>query len=338
MKILKNYPLSHLNTFGIDAKTSFYSIVYSIEEIRNLLSDPELKSVKKIVLGGGSNILFSQDFPGLIIQNAIKGIEVTTENPEFSLVKAGAGENWHDFVCSVIEKGLSGVENLSLIPGCVGASPIQNIGAYGVELKDVFYELEAINLHDGSLKTFTHSECQFGYRDSIFKHEAKGKYIISSVTFKLSKKALINTSYGAIEAELKEMGITEPGIKDVSNAVIKIRRSKLPDPAEIGNAGSFFKNPEVPFSVYEKLKIQFPDLVAYKTNSEKMKLAAGWMIEQCGWKGKVVNHVGMHRKQALVLVNYGGASGEELIAHARNVQGSVRAKFGVEIEMEVNVV
>jgi len=338
MKILKNYPLTHLNTLGIEAKAAFYAVVHSVDELRDLIKIPEVLNVPRLVLGGGSNILLSKDFPGLVIHNSIRGIEILKEDEDWALVKSGAGEVWHEFVCFVIDKGLGGVENLSLIPGCVGASPIQNIGAYGVELKDVFYELDAIDLSKGSLKTFTHSECGFGYRDSIFKHEAKGKYLITSVTFRLSKKHVLNTSYGAIEDELKAMGVTNPGIKEISQAVINIRRSKLPDPAEIGNAGSFFKNPEVALNVYESIKQEHPDLVAYKTGDQKMKLAAGWLIEQCGWKGKVVNRVGMHRKQALVLVNYGGASGEELLTHARNVQRSVKEKFGVEMEMEVNIV
>ncbi len=338
MKILKNYSLTHLNTLGIEAKAAFYAVVHSVDELRDLIQTPEVMNVPMLVLGGGSNILLSKDFPGLVIHNAIKGIEVLKADEDWARVKSGAGEVWHEFVCFVIDKGLGGVENLSLIPGCVGASPIQNIGAYGVELKDVFYELEAIDLNNGNLKTFTHSECGFGYRDSIFKREAKGLYVITSVTFKLSEKPVLNTSYGAIEDELKAMGVTVPGVKEVSQAVINIRRSKLPDPAEIGNAGSFFKNPEVAKEVYDQIKKDHPDLVAYKTGEQKMKLAAGWLIEQCGWKGKVVNRVGMHRKQALVLVNYGGASGEELLSHARNVQQSVKEKFGVEMEMEVNIV
>lgn len=338
MKILRNYSLSHLNTLGIDAKAAFYAIVHSVDELMALIQSPEVQNGPILILGGGSNILLSKDFPGIVIHNSLKGLEIVDETADWSLVRSGAGEVWHEFVCFAIDKGLGGVENLSLIPGYVGASPIQNIGAYGVELKDVFHELEALDLRDGSLKTFSHSECRFGYRDSIFKHEAKGKYIITSVTFKLNKKPTLNTSYGAIEEELKVMGITSPGIKEISQAVINIRRSKLPDPAEIGNAGSFFKNPEVSVELYERIKKDNPELVAYKTSDQKMKLAAGWLIEQCGWKGKVVNKVGMHRKQALVLVNYGGASGQELLSHARKVQQSVKEKFGVEIEMEVNVI
>ncbi len=338
MKILQNYSLSRLNTLGIEVKAGYYSKISNLEELRELISDPVLKTLPKLVLGGGSNILLTKDFPGLVIQNAIEGIELLSEDADTAMVKAGAGEVWHNFVSHVIKLDLGGVENLSLIPGCVGASPIQNIGAYGVELKDVFHHLEALDLENGELKTFSHSECRFGYRDSIFKHEAKNKYLITAVIFKLSKKPVLNTSYGAIDAELKVMGVNNPGISDVSRAVINIRRSKLPDPAKIGNAGSFFKNPEVTADVYERIKKQYPDMVAYKTGDNKMKLAAGWMIEQCGWKGKVEGRVGMHQKQALVLVNYGGASGEELISLARKVQKSVKDKFGVEMEMEVNII
>ncbi len=245
MKIQHNFPLGQLNTLSIEAQTAFYCIVTNVEELQELLRNPELTGLPKLVLGGGSNILLTKDFPGLVIHNAIKGIRVLNEDDTQAFVMAGGGEVWHEFVCRVIDQGLGGVENLSLIPGSVGASPIQNIGAYGVELKDVFHELEAVNLEDGSMKTFTHAECRFGYRDSIFKREAKNKYIIVAVTFRLSKKPLLNTSYGAIEEELKVMGVSSFGIKEVSQAVINIRRSKLPDPKEIGNAGSFFKNPEV---------------------------------------------------------------------------------------------
>ncbi len=338
MKILRNYSLAHLNTLSIDAKAAFYAVFNSVKELNGLILDAEYLNIPKLVLGGGSNILLSKDFPGLVLQNNIKGIEKIEEDEHSALIKVGAGEVWHQFVRHVIKLGLGGVENLSLIPGCVGASPIQNIGAYGVELKDVFHELEAVDLQTGEIKVFSHAECRFGYRDSIFKQEAKNKYVICSVTFKLSKKHKLNTSYGAIEEELKTMEISNPTINDVSNAVINIRRSKLPDPAEFGNAGSFFKNPEVSAEEYERIKKDYPALVAYKTGDNKMKLAAGWLIEQCGWKGKIVGKVGMHRKQALVLVNYGKASGDELISHARNVQKSIKEKFGVEMEMEVNII
>ena len=337
MKIQEKVSLRPYNTFGLEVNAARFAEVSSVAELRELILDPALKSLPKFILGGGSNILFTQDFNGLIIRNRIRGIEITDETDDHGRVKAGAGEVWHSFVLWTLDHNLAGLENLSLIPGSVGAAPIQNIGAYGVEIKDTFYELEAMSLEDGSLTTFSREECKFGYRDSIFKREAKNKFVIVSVTFQLSKKPALNTSYGAIEQELKAMNVQNAGISEISQAVINIRSSKLPDPAKIGNAGSFFKNPEVEISIFEKLKSEYPDLVGYKTGNNKMKLAAGWLIEQCGWKGKVSGHVGMHKQQALVLVNYGGATGSELIQHARAVQSSVREKFGVELEMEVNV-
>ncbi|MBL0063440.1 MAG: UDP-N-acetylmuramate dehydrogenase [Bacteroidetes bacterium] len=337
MKIQEKVSLRPYNTFGLEVNAARFVEVSSLAELRELILDPALKSLPKFILGGGSNILFTQDFNGLIIRNRIRGIEITNESEEYARVKAGAGEVWHSFVLWTLDHNLAGLENLSLIPGSVGAAPIQNIGAYGVEIKDTFYELEAMSLEDGSLTTFSREECKFGYRDSIFKREAKNKFVIVSVTFQLSKKPALNTSYGAIEQELKAMNVQNAGIREISQAVINIRSSKLPDPAKIGNAGSFFKNPEVEISIFEKLKSEYPDLVGYKTGNNKMKLAAGWLIEQCGWKGKVSGHVGMHKQQALVLVNYGGATGSELIQHARTVQSSVREKFGVELEMEVNI-
>lgn len=338
MKILRNYSLLHLNTLGVDCKTAYYTRVHSLEEAQSLLLMTEYRHVPKLILGGGSNILLTGDFPGLVIHNVIKGINIVKEDHDHAIVEAGAGEVWHDLVMFSIANGLGGLENLSLIPGCVGASPIQNIGAYGVEMKDTFYSLEAVDLPDAGVKTFTRDECRFAYRDSIFKNEARNRYLIASVSFRLSKNPVLNTSYGAIDQELTAMGITKPDIRDVSRAVINIRRSKLPDPAEFGNAGSFFKNPEIDESLYEELQKKFPGIVAYKTVNNKMKLAAGWLIEQCGWKGKIEGRVGMHHKQALVLVNYGGANGKELLAHARRVQESVNEKFGVLMEMEVNLI
>lgn len=291
-----------------------------------------------MVLGGGSNVLFTNNYDGLIIRNRIENTNILFENEEYVDVKVGAGMNWHSFVLYTIEKNYPGLENLSLIPGCVGAAPIQNIGAYGVEIKNTFLELEAINIEDGSMRTFSNQECRFGYRDSIFKNEARNKFIIVSVTFRLNKKTKANTSYGAINDQLKVMNIDQPTIRDISNAVIAIRQSKLPDPKVIGNAGSFFKNPEIQLKQYEILKEKFPAIVGYPSAENKIKLAAGWLIEQCDWKGKRIGNTGMHEKQALVLVNYGQATGEELLSHAKKVQQSVREKFGVELEMEVNIV
>jgi len=327
--------LKSSNSFSID---SHCPAIYYIRHENDLLPFYGRKPEDYYILGGGTNILLMSEISRPVIKVEIKGREVIHDEGDQIVIRVGGGENWHAIVEWTLQQGFYGLENLSLIPGTVGAAPVQNIGAYGVELKDVFHELEAVDLHGGNVKVFSHEECRFGYRDSIFKQEAKNKYVITSVTFRLDKIHKLNTTYGAIEEELKSMGISKPTINDVSNAVINIRRSKLPDPAEFGNAGSFFKNPEIPLEDYNVLKKAYPDLVAYKTGENKMKLAAGWLIEQCGWKGKIVGNVGMHRKQALVLVNYGNAGGEELISHARKVQKSIEDKFGVLLEMEVNII
>lgn len=337
-EILHQADLTSYNTFGIHAVADSLIIVFSADEVERLLSMKALKALPKLILGGGSNVLFTGDYGGLVIVNRIQGISVVGENDQYVLAKAGSGVNWHEFVSYTVNHGWGGLENLSLIPGTVGAAPIQNIGAYGVEIKDTFHELEAIDLSSGQRLTFSRAECEFGYRDSFFKRSGKGKFMILSVTFRLSKQPVLNTKYGAIEEELAKLGINAPTIKDVSNAVIAIRSSKLPDPAKIGNAGSFFKNPEVPDEQFAGLKKQFPELPGYPASSGHTKLAAGFLIEQCGWKGRVVGNTGMHAKQALVLVNHGNATGAELLQHARNVQKSVKEKFDVELEMEVNLV
>ena len=337
MEIKSQYSLKSLNTFGIEVKAKHFTVFNSVEELKGLLKDPQFANEPKLILGGGSNVLFTQDFNGLVLQNKIKGIEVVSEDEEHALVKAGAGEVWHTLVLFCIEKGFAGIENLSLIPGTVGAAPMQNIGAYGVEIKDTFYSLEALNSKDYSLKTFTKEECRFGYRESVFKRELKGLYIITSVTFKLSKKPVFNTTYGAIQTTLNEMGINQLSIKAISDAVIHIRRSKLPDPAQIGNAGSFFKNPEIPEAQYNVLKMQYPEIPCYKTIPGMVKVPAGWLNEQCGWKGKVVGNTGVHKQQALVLVNYGNANGSEVKKLSEDIKKSVKEKFGIELETEVNI-
>ncbi len=338
MKVFENYPLKALNTFGLDIKTRWFTEVSDIGDLQEILRDPRFVSMPRMIMGGGSNVLFTGDFNGLIVLNRIRFIEKISENENEAFIKAGGGLNWHSFVLYAIENNYPGIENLSLIPGCVGAAPIQNIGAYGVEIKKTFSELEAISLADGSNRIFKAEECRFGYRDSIFKHEAKNKYAIVSVTFRFNKIEKPNTSYGAIEEELKKNNILQPTIRDVSNAVIHIRQSKLPDPNVIGNAGSFFKNPEIPSEQFTELKNKYPAIVGYPGLKNKTKVAAGWLIEACGWKGKRIGNTGMHEKQSLVLVNYGKATGEELIAHAKRVQLSVKEKFGIELEMEVNIV
>jgi UDP-N-acetylmuramate dehydrogenase len=297
-----------------------------------------LSERKILILGGGSNLLLTKDFDGMVICIRLEGIEKLHEDDEYIWVKAMAGEVWHHFVLWCIQRGYAGLENLSLIPGCVGAAPMQNIGAYGVEIKDVFDSLEAVEISSGEVKTFTRAACKFGYRESVFKHEAKGKYVISSVTFKLFKQPRFNTSYGAIQQVLDKKGVKELSIKAISDAVIDIRSSKLPDPKKLGNSGSFFKNPEIPVAHFEQLKAQFPDMIGYPAAAGFIKVAAGWLIEQCGWKGKIVGQTGSHKDQALVLVNYGGATGTEIWQLAMDIQQSVKEKFGIEVVPEVNVI
>lgn len=338
MEIKSNYSLKSLNTFGIDARAHYFAEFHSVDELIQLLKDSRFTNEPKLILGGGSNLLFTQDFNGLVLQNKIKGIELVSEDENHAFVKAGAGEVWHNFVLYSIDKGFGGIENLSLIPGTVGAAPMQNIGAYGVEIKDTFYSLEALHCKDYSLRTFNNEDCKFGYRESVFKRELKDQYVITSVIFRLNKKPVFNTSYGAIQTTLDEMGVKELSIKAISDAVIHIRRSKLPDPAQIGNAGSFFKNPEIPEAQYNALKAQYPDIPSYKTTPGMVKVPAGWLNEQAGWKGKVVGNTGVHKQQALVLVNYGNAKGEEVKKLSEDIKKSVKEKFGIALETEVNII
>lgn len=332
-----NYPLKKYNTFGINATARYFAQFQSINELEALLlSIKPQPSV--LILGGGSNILFTDGYDGLVLKNDIMGIEKVKEDSDYVYIRAGAGENWHKFVLYCIENNLGGVENLSLIPGNVGASPMQNIGAYGVEIKDVFFELSAWHLKDRVVVNFTKEDCGFGYRESVFKKQYKGQFAIISVTFRLSKKPVFNTSYGAIEQELEKMNIQELSLRAVSDAVINIRRSKLPDPAEIGNAGSFFKNPEINADQFELLKLQHPGIIGFSLPDKKVKLAAGWLIEQCGWKGYRSGDAGCHAKQALVLVNYGNAGGKEIYSLSEEIIESVRARFGVSLEREVNII
>jgi UDP-N-acetylmuramate dehydrogenase len=290
----------------------------------------------RIILGGGSNVLFTKDFEGLVLINEIKGINVKHETEDEVIVQVGAGENWHGFVLYAIEKGWGGIENLSLIPGSVGASPMQNIGAYGVEIKDVFFELEAMDIRTGEIKYFDKDACDFGYRESVFKKSAKDQFFITRVTYKLTKRNhKLNTSYGAIEAELEQAGV-QPSIKSISDAVVSIRKSKLPDPKEIGNAGSFFKNPVIEEAQFQKLQKSFPDMVNYPSDSG-VKIAAGWLIDQLGWKGKTFENYGVHKNQALVLVNYGGAEGEQIWDLSQQIIDAVKEKYDIQLEREVNI-
>lgn len=336
IKISQSKSLKLHNTFGIEAFCSYFTELNSINDFLELVCDDIYKQNEKLILGGGSNLLLTKDFKGIVIKNNLKGKEVLFEDDETAIVKVGAGENWNDFVMWSIDNKFCGLENLSLIPGCVGASPMQNIGAYGVEIKDVFDGLEAYDLITGEKRIFTKDECKFGYRESVFKHEYKNKFLITSVSFLLKKKAAVNVSYGAITQELQ--GIDNPTIKDVSEAVIRIRRSKLPDPALIGNAGSFFKNPEVSYEKYTELKSLFSELVAYELTNGNYKLAAGWLIEQCGLKGYEHNGAAVHNKQALVLVNKNNCTGNDVYELSTLVLKKVDAKFGVLLEREVNII
>ena len=335
MKIKENISLKPYNTFGIDVSTSQFAEVSSVKELKKVLLT---NTSPLLILGGGSNVLFTKDYEGLVIKNNLKGIELVDESEEEVFLKVGAGEVWHEFVLSCIKNNFAGVENLSLIPGNVGASPMQNIGAYGVEVKDLITEVEAFDLESHLIQTFTNSACEFDYRSSVFKTSLKGKYLITAVTFKLKKQANINTSYGAIEQELLRMNISNPTIKNVSDAVINIRSSKLPDPKKIGNSGSFFKNPIV--SKEQKIKIleKHPEAPHYIQPDGSFKIAAGWLIEKCGWKGKRIETYGVHELQALVLVNYGGAKGGDIFDLSAQIIASVDATFGIVLEREVNII
>ncbi len=338
MIVQKDVQLKPFNTFGIEATAKYFIEVSSIDQLQEILQSPDYQSTERLILGGGSNMLLTKDFDGLVIKIAIKGFEVVNENEDNIWIKAGAGLVWHDLVMQCVNQNYAGMENLSLIPGTVGAAPMQNIGAYGIEIKEVFEELQALEIATGEIKNFDKAMCNFGYRESIFKHEAKGKYIILNVTFKLSKKPTFHVEYGAIKDTLAEMGEIEMSIKAISDAVIQIRQSKLPNPAEIGNAGSFFKNPEILKSQFEALKAQFPTIPSYPVSETTTKVPAGWLIEQAGWKGQRFGNVGVHAKQALVLVNYGGGKGEEIKDLSQKIQASVKEKFGIQLSAEVNFI
>lgn len=338
MTIQEEISLQAYNTFGVDVKARLFMNTESIEDLQIILKEPKFEGISKLFLGGGSNILFTKDYDGLVVKLDIKGIDQVKEDDDFVWLKAGAGENWHNLVLHSIEKNLGGLENLSLIPGTVGAAPMQNIGAYGVEIKDTFHELVALNIVTGELKTFNNAECEFAYRHSIFKGSLKDQFVIVSVTFRLAKKPIFKTSYGDILKTLEKSGETEITLKSISDAIIEIRRSKLPDPLKIGNAGSFFKNPVVEKSFFSMLQKDYPDIPGYTQADTQVKVPAGWLIEQCGWKGKTVGNVGVHENQALVLVNRGGAKGEEVKQLSETIIASVGDKFGIALSPEVNFV
>ncbi len=337
-KITENINLKPFNTFSIEVYCNYFVEINSIADFLELIKLPIYMNHQKLIIGGGSNLLFTKNFEGLVIKNNLKGIRVDFENELEVVVKASAGEVWHELVLFCITNNYSGLENLSLIPGCVGASPMQNIGAYGVEIKDVFEELEAHSMNNGEKKIFKNVDCEFGYRESVFKHKLKNQYLITSVSFRLKKQAVLNTTYGAINTELEAMGIKSPSIKDVSKAVIAIRESKLPNPKVMGNAGSFFKNPEVNVDKYTELKSKHDNLVAYALPNGNYKLAAGWLIEQCGLKGFEQHGAAVHSKQALVLVNKNNTSGEAIFNLSTYVLESVFNKYGVMLEREVNII
>jgi len=337
MEIHTDYSLKTYNTFGIEAKAKQFVAVHSLVELQTILT--ENPTNKKFILGGGSNMLLTQNIDALVIHVDLKGKEVIDENDDYAWVESQAGENWHEFVLWTIDQNLGGLENLSLIPGNVGTTPIQNIGAYGVEIKDSFVLCEALHIETQEHVVFKKEECKFGYRESIFKNEVKDEFIITSVVFKLTKRNhQLNTSYGAIETELANQHISKPTLKDVSNAVIAIRKSKLPDPKELGNSGSFFKNPVLLKTDFEKIQKQFPVIPHYVVSDTEVKVPAGWLIEQAGFKGKRFGDAGIHKNQALVLVNYGHATGQEILEVAHNIQETILKTYGIQIEAEVNII
>ncbi len=334
----ENFSLKPFNTFGVEAKAKYFVEVNTVEELIETLKHSNTQTLPLLFLGGGSNILFTKDFEGLAIQLNLKGISEEFLNENQVLVTAKAGENWHEFVMFCLNKNYGGLENLSLIPGNVGTSPMQNIGAYGTEIKDHFVSCKVLNLQTLEVETFDLAKCRFGYRDSIFKQEGKNKYVILEVSFKLTtQNHAIKTEYGAIQSELENLDITNPTIQDVSKAVINIRQSKLPDPKKIGNAGSFFKNPTIPLAQFEDLKLKFENIQGYP-NGNFIKVPAGWLIEQCGWKGKQIGNVASHQLQSLVIINAtGNASGKEIFDFSALIIDSVKEKFGIELEREVNI-
>lgn len=337
MTISKNISLLKYNSFGIEASAKFFASFHSTDELAALTTDRLIENYPMLILGGGSNILLTKNFDGFVLKNELKGIELVKEDANYYYVKAWAGENWHQFVLHCIKHAYAGVENLSLIPGNVGASPMQNIGAYGVEIKDIFHGLEAWDLEERKTVLFTLNDCEFGYRESVFKKQYKNRFVILNVTYRLSKQPVYHIEYGAIKEELERMNLAQLSIRAVSDAVINIRSSKLPDPQKIGNAGSFFKNPVISAARFEGLKKNFPSIPGYPAG-EDIKTAAGWLIEQCGWKGFRNGDAGCYDKQALVLVNYGSATGQDIFSLSQSIINSVQDKFSITLEREVNII
>jgi len=338
MQMQQNVSLRNLNTFGLESEARFFIEVDSVNALAEILKDETLKAITKFILGGGSNVLLTQHIEALVIHPNIKGITKIREDDDFVWIHAGGGESWHDFVLYCVKNQYAGIENLSLIPGTVGAAPMQNIGAYGVEIKEVVDTVETIAINTAEIRNFSSQECRFGYRESIFKTDLKGQYIITGVVFRLNKKAQFNIEYGDIQKTLQEMEVEHISIQAISEAVIRIRKSKLPDPAIIGNAGSFFKNPEIDKTQFDELKKHFEEMPGYPTGENKIKVPAGWLIEKAGWKGYRDGPIGVHDRQALVLVNYGGGSGEGIKALSEKILKSVESKFGIRLTTEVNFV
>ena len=338
MKVVEDHSIKNLNTFGVDVKAKYIAEIFSEDDLYKLLGNKEFENISKCVLGGGSNILFTKDYNGLIIKNSVHGIRIIEDDDEFVIIEAGAGINWDDFVNYCVERKWGGVENLSLVPGTVGAAPIQNIGAYGQELENVFFNLEGVFIESGEKKSFSNLECNFGYRDSIFKNELRNKLVITKVSLKLSKRPEINLSYPAVREELNDRKIANPKIKDLRKIIIDIRKAKLPDPKIIGNAGSFFKNPVIRIEKFQMLRVKFPDLNYYPVDDLHVKLSAAALIDKCGWKGKRIGNCGCYEKQPLVLVNYGGATADEIINLANSIKSSVEEKFEISLEKEVNLI
>lgn len=337
MKEIKNYPLLSRNTFGMDVKAAVFVEYDSVAELKTILSDNNHLSGQWLHIGGGSNLLFTADYAGTVLHSAIRGYEVVDEDDREVKVRVGAGEVWDDFVAYAVGNGWYGAENLSLIPGEVGASAVQNIGAYGAEAKDLIVKVETLAVETGAERVFSNEECRYAYRESIFKKELRGKYIVTYVTYCLSKQPVFNLEYGNVQGELAKRGC-EVTLENVRNTIIAVREVKLPDPKVQGNAGSFFMNPMVPRARFEALQQQYPDMPHYDVDGDRVKIPAAWMIDRCGWKGKQVGRAGVHTKQALVLVNCGGATGDEVISLARQIQESVQQKFGISISPEVNFI
>jgi UDP-N-acetylmuramate dehydrogenase len=339
MTIQENVDLRPYNTFGIEASARYFAAVRNTEDLQSLLSSTPFRDTSHLILGGGSNVLFTGNYPGIVARIELKGITVLDETDDHVTLSVGAGENWHGLVMHCVGRNYGGIENLSLIPGTSGAAPMQNIGAYGVEIKDVIVGVEAIDKQSGVRKHFNHAECAFGYRESIFKQQVKDQYIITGTVLRLTKRNhTLHLQYGAIQETLQSKSITAPTIRDVSDAVIHIRQTKLPDPAKVGNAGSFFKNPSITADAFKALKDKYPAVPSFPSTEGLIKVPAGWLIEQCGWKGKRYDNIGVHPHQALVLVNYGGGEGSKIWDLAMQIRESVINKFNITLQPEVNIV